>query len=88
MTTANPKCDGCSSSGARGGGARAAAGVAPPLDLSHHLSAVTKRRAQSKIKKFYKYFQIPGIGQLAGGRHYSFFTEKLCMGAWAGRQEL
>lgn len=39
----------------------------PPKDLSHHLSRATKTRAPSSIKAFYKYFQIPGIGQLAGG---------------------
>ena len=39
----------------------------PPLDLSHHLSRVTKNRQPSKIKDFYKYFAIPGIGNLAGG---------------------
>ncbi|KAF2455615.1 aromatic amino acid aminotransferase 1 [Lineolata rhizophorae] len=41
--------------------------LSPPVDLSHHLSRSTKRRVQSSVKKFYKYFQIPGIGQLAGG---------------------
>lgn len=39
----------------------------PPLDFSHHFSEVTKRRNASKIKQFYKYFSIPGIGNLAGG---------------------
>lgn len=39
----------------------------PPKDLSHHLSRNAKSRAPSSIKQFYKYFQIPGIGQLAGG---------------------
>lgn len=39
----------------------------PPKDLSHHLSRATKTRQESSIKAFYKYFQIPGIGQLAGG---------------------
>ena len=39
----------------------------PPLDLSHHFSRVTKNRLPSKIKDFYKYFTIPGIGNLAGG---------------------
>ncbi|CAK3827926.1 aromatic amino acid aminotransferase -like [Lecanosticta acicola] len=39
----------------------------PPKDLSHHLSRATKSRKESSIKSFYKYFQIPGIGQLAGG---------------------
>ncbi|KAK5088136.1 hypothetical protein LTR05_002353 [Lithohypha guttulata] len=41
--------------------------LAPPVDLSHHFSAVTKRRVASKIKAFYKYFTIPGIANLAGG---------------------
>jgi hypothetical protein len=39
----------------------------PPLDLSHHYSIVTKQRIPSKMKEFYKFFQIPGIGNLAGG---------------------
>lgn len=38
-----------------------------PLDFSHHFSRVTKARKESQIKQFYKYFQIPGIGNLAGG---------------------
>ncbi|KAJ9664456.1 hypothetical protein H2201_005204 [Coniosporium apollinis] len=38
-----------------------------PVDLSHHLSRSTKSREASNIKQFYKYFSIPGIGQLAGG---------------------
>ncbi|KAF2198808.1 PLP-dependent transferase [Delitschia confertaspora ATCC 74209] len=38
-----------------------------PVDLSHHLSRTTRARQASSIKEFYKYFQIPGIGQLAGG---------------------
>ncbi|KAF2140397.1 uncharacterized protein K452DRAFT_289137 [Aplosporella prunicola CBS 121167] len=38
-----------------------------PLDLSHHLSRTAKNRTASSIKQFYKYFSIPGIGQLAGG---------------------
>lgn len=40
---------------------------APPLDLSHHFSCATRSREQSSVKKFYKYFQIPGIHNLAGG---------------------
>ncbi|KFY93664.1 hypothetical protein V500_03626 [Pseudogymnoascus sp. VKM F-4518 (FW-2643)] len=39
----------------------------PPLDLSHYYSRVTKARQESNIKSFYKYFAIPGIGNLAGG---------------------
>ena len=38
-----------------------------PKDLSHHISRVTKARAASRIKEFYKYLLIPGIGQLAAG---------------------
>ncbi|KAI4257751.1 MAG: hypothetical protein LQ352_001526 [Teloschistes flavicans] len=38
-----------------------------PLDLSHHYSRVTKNRNASSVKGFYKYFSIPGIGNLAGG---------------------
>jgi len=41
--------------------------LSPPKDLSHHLSRSTKARTASNIKQFYKYFSIPGIGQLAGG---------------------
>ncbi|TKX18267.1 aromatic amino acid aminotransferase-like protein [Elsinoe australis] len=40
---------------------------APPKDLSHHLSRNAKARQASAVKQFYKYFKIPGIGQLAGG---------------------
>jgi len=39
-----------------------------PLDLSHHLSRTAKAREASAIKRFYKFFQIPGIGNLAGGK--------------------
>ncbi|KAG8628218.1 hypothetical protein KVT40_004091 [Elsinoe batatas] len=39
----------------------------PPKDLSHHLSRNARSREASAVKQFYKYFQIPGIGQLAGG---------------------
>ncbi|KAK4168047.1 Aromatic/aminoadipate aminotransferase 1 [Cladorrhinum sp. PSN259] len=45
-----------------------------PLDLSHHYSIVTKRRLPSLIKDAYKYFQIPGILNVAGGLpNVSFF---------------
>ena len=47
-----------------------------PLDLSHHYSRETKSRDASAIKGFYKYFQIPGIGNLAGGRD-NFFSHLL-----------
>ncbi|OCK76814.1 aromatic amino acid aminotransferas-like protein [Lepidopterella palustris CBS 459.81] len=38
-----------------------------PIDLTHHISRSTKAREASSVKQFYKYFAIPGIGQLAGG---------------------
>jgi DNA-binding transcriptional MocR family regulator len=44
-----------------------------PKDLSSHFSRSAKSRQASSIKQFYKYFLIPGIGQLAGGlpnNHY------------------
>lgn len=44
-----------------------------PKDLSHHLSRSVKRREESSIKKFYKYFTIPGIGQLAGGLPNNYY---------------
>lgn len=40
-----------------------------PKDMSHHYSDVAKARVPSKMKEYYKFFQIPGIGQLAGGAH-------------------
>lgn len=49
-----------------------------PVDLSHHFSESAKNHTPSSIKKFYKFFQIPGIGNLAGGtshmRHSSVNT--------------
>lgn len=38
-----------------------------PVDISHHYSHVLNNRQPSSIKDFYKYFKIPGIGNLAGG---------------------
>ncbi len=50
-----------------GADAAAKTGPRPPLDFSYHFSRVTAARKQSSVKSFYKYFQIPGIGNLAGG---------------------
>lgn len=54
-----------------------------PLDLSHYYSRVTNKRSESSIKEFYKYFAIPGIGNLAGGTLYcscsTFFSEPRCV---------
>ncbi|EEH05320.1 aromatic amino acid aminotransferase [Histoplasma capsulatum G186AR] len=45
-----------------------------PVDLSHHFSVVARNRVGSDVKKFYKYFAIPGIHNLAGGLpHPSYF---------------
>jgi DNA-binding transcriptional MocR family regulator len=44
-----------------------------PKDLSHHISRTTKAREASSIKRFYKYFFIPGIGQLAGGLPNNYY---------------
>lgn len=38
-----------------------------PKDMSHHFSDVSLARAPNKMKEYYKFFLIPGIGQLAGG---------------------
>ncbi len=48
--------------------------VKGPLDLSHHFSKTTRNRKESAIKDFYKYFSIPGIGNLAGGKVVSPVT--------------
>ncbi|KAH7033258.1 pyridoxal phosphate-dependent transferase [Microdochium trichocladiopsis] len=46
----------------------------PPKDLSHLYSDVSKARIPNQLKQLYKYFFIPGIGQLAGGLpHSSYF---------------
>ncbi len=50
--------------------------LAPPADLSHHFSRVTRHRVASKIKDFYKYFAIPGIGNLAGGVLIDLIVER------------
>ena len=39
-----------------------------PKDLSHLFSEVTKNRKPSSIKEYYKFFLIPNIGNLAGGK--------------------
>lgn len=49
-------------------------GPKPPLDFSYHFSRVTAARKESTVKKFYKYFQIPGLGNLAGGESNSIHS--------------
>jgi hypothetical protein len=48
-------------------------GPKPPLDFSYHFSRVTAARVGSNVKEFYKYFRIPGIENLAGGKFWSYF---------------
>lgn len=38
-----------------------------PMDLSHHYSYTTKNRLASFVKSYYKYYQIPGLANFAGG---------------------
>lgn len=40
-----------------------------PKDFSHYYSVTTAHRIPSAMKAYYKFFQIPGIGNLAGGKH-------------------
>lgn len=37
------------------------------MDLSHHYSYTTKNRLASFVKSYYKYYQIPGLANFAGG---------------------
>lgn len=39
-----------------------------PRDLSHLYAEATNLRVPSKMKEYYKFFQIPNIGNLAGGK--------------------
>jgi len=43
------------------------ADLADTIDLSHHLSEVSKNRELSPLKGLQKYFGKPGILSLAGG---------------------
>lgn len=45
----------------------AAAAPPPPVDLTHHYSKLAKHRIPNALKGLYKFFQVPGIGNLAGG---------------------
>lgn len=48
----------------------AAMAVKPkPKDFSHYYSVTTAHRVPSAMKAYYKFFQIPGVGNLAGGKH-------------------
>lgn len=53
-----------------------ASGKPAPKDLSHYLSLTAAARKPSAMKQYYKYFQIPGIGNLSGGKSH-------CRDKWA-----
>src|SRR5437762_4830101 len=56
------------SNGCRGKGVKdRTSQIASPIDLLHHYSYATSKRVESSVKHFYKYFYIPGIGNLAAG---------------------
>ena len=38
-----------------------------PVDISHYFSEAAKYKTANPFKAFYKFFQIPGIGNFAGG---------------------
>lgn len=48
-----------------------------PKDFSHYYSFTTAARFPSAMKQYYKYFQIPGIGNLAGGMYTRKITTVL-----------
>jgi len=50
------------------GASAASSELKPPKDFSHLLSEISKARKPSGIKQFYKFFRIPGVGNLAGGK--------------------
>jgi hypothetical protein len=47
--------------------------LSAPLDLSHHFSSTTVRRESSNLKRLYKYYVIPGMGNLSGGMQGELF---------------
>ncbi|PKS05352.1 hypothetical protein jhhlp_008726 [Lomentospora prolificans] len=51
----------------------AAKALPPPKDLKHLFSKSALNRKPSMIKQYYKFFQIPGVGNLAGGLPNSRF---------------
>ncbi|CAK7220639.1 hypothetical protein SCUCBS95973_004227 [Sporothrix curviconia] len=72
---ASPASPASSTGSLRDAAAAAAAGKKqPPLDLQHLYAEATNMRVPSKMKEYYKFFQIPGIGNFAGGLpHVQFF---------------
>lgn len=41
----------------------------PPRNLQHLYAEASNLRVPSKMKEYYKFFQIPGIGNIAGGKY-------------------
>lgn len=62
------------SSSAAAAGSAAMATKPKPKDFSHYYSITTAHRVPSAMKAYYKFFQIPGIGNLAGGKQFASFT--------------
>jgi hypothetical protein len=46
------------------------------IDLSHHLSSISRARALSPLKGFQKYWGKPGLISLAGGMNTLPLSEK------------
>ena len=63
------------SSSAAAAGSAAMASKPKPKDFSHYYSVTTAHRVPSAMKAYYKFFQIPGIGNLAGGKQFASFTK-------------
>jgi hypothetical protein len=63
------------SSSATAAGSAGMASKPKPKDFSHYYSVTTAHRIPSAMKAYYKFFQIPGIGNLAGGKHFPSSTE-------------
>ncbi|GIK00716.1 hypothetical protein Aspvir_004745 [Aspergillus viridinutans] len=63
--------------------------LSAPLDLSHHFSSTAVRRESSNLKRLYKYYVIPGMGNLSGGMpHASYFPYDTLEAAVAHPQRL
>ncbi|KAJ0114735.1 hypothetical protein J7T55_004476 [Diaporthe amygdali] len=55
------------SSSSTAAGSAAMASKPKPKDFSHYYSVTTAHRVPSAMKAYYKFFRIPGVGNLAGG---------------------
>lgn len=76
------------SSSAAAAGSAAMASKPKPKDFSHYYSVTTAHRVPSAMKAYYKFFQIPGIGNLAGGKQFTHFTRPLDIDIRSGAPEL